>query len=62
MQQSQSIWDFIDQHPQLDEDRLLDELEKHFSREEVDDFTAAMTGLIVKTSEIADETTTNPEK
>lgn len=40
-----ALMDFVDQHPELSEDELLDELEKRFSRETINAYTAAFTGI-----------------
>lgn len=39
------LMQFLDEHPELSEDNLLDEMEKRFSKEVIDAFTAAFTGI-----------------
>jgi hypothetical protein len=39
------LMQFVDEHPELSEDELLDEIEKRFPREVIDAFTAALAGI-----------------
>lgn len=36
---------FVEEHPELDDDKLIDELENRCSREAINAFTAAFTGI-----------------
>jgi len=39
------LMQFVDDHPEIEGDALTDELEKRFSKEAIDAFTAAFTGI-----------------
>lgn len=39
------LMQFVEENPEMDEDTLLDELEKRFSKETIAAFTAAFTGI-----------------
>lgn len=43
--QIKELFEFVDAHPDLSEEELLDQLEQKFPREVINEFTGAMTGF-----------------